>query len=241
MKAHLACLLLCTALFRGQGNRPPKIQICPAMFVLSQQTSNGPDSTLTTVVPAVLEGRQVWRVTDYSVDPTLTNTNDYDLYDIDRVTLAPLRNVYNVGGTHLEVHFSEKEITVQRAPQSASALEKFAVDGPVAPEGPGSRVFVASLPLHVAYRTRYRIVDRWDGQGSTRLKNMTLSVLRRETEDTALGKKEVYILQIEPDDGSFHIKEHALVTSPHWAIKTEYVRGKLNVMSEVTSLASSCN
>jgi hypothetical protein len=192
------------------------------------------DRTVETVTQAMLGDRQVWRVTHYDQDPTSTVTNDYDLYDLDAVTLAPLRSISNREGSQLQVTFSEHEVTIRTKVGAESAPERIAVSMPVKPEGPGLTAMVASLPLAIGYRTRYQIVDRWDGQGISRLKTVTLSVLGRQVEATALGKKEVYAVLIKPDDGSFQITERVLAKAPHFAIKVEYVRGKRTYVSEVS-------
>jgi len=48
-----------------------------------------------TITPAKLGSRKTWRIVHYPQDPTVTQTNEYDLYDLDQVTLAPLRSVMN--------------------------------------------------------------------------------------------------------------------------------------------------
>ena len=62
-----------------------------------------------TITPASLEGTKTWRITHYSQDPVDSNTNDYDLYDLDQTTFAPLRSVMNNEGSHLELLFAERE------------------------------------------------------------------------------------------------------------------------------------
>ena len=66
---------------------------------------------------------------------------------------------------------------------------------------------------------------------------MDLSVLKRDLERTALGKRSVYIVRIKPTDGSFEITQRVLAAAPHFPVKIEYVRGGLQVVSEIVSLA----
>jgi hypothetical protein len=75
------------------GNR-----IRPAMIVWGEGTAAG---LIETITPAVLGSRKTWRIAHYPQDPTLTKSNDYDLYDLDQTTLAPLRSVMNTSEYHL--------------------------------------------------------------------------------------------------------------------------------------------
>jgi hypothetical protein len=110
----------------------------------------------------------------------------------------------------------------------------------VQPEGPGLDVFVAGLPLVIGYKTRYAIVDRWGGHGSTRVKTVTLSVSKRTTENTLFGRHGIYEVLIKPDDGSFQISEKVLVRRPHFPVRVEYTReGKTYPVSEVVAVVVS--
>ena len=192
-----------------------------------------------TITPVLVQNRVAWRITHYPQDPTESKTNDYDLYDVDRATLAPLRSVMNTAEYHLELIFAKKEVTLRKTTDQGTAAEQIPLLTNVQPEGPGLDVFVASLPLAVGYKKRYAIVDRWAGHGSTRVKTLSLSVSEKATKDTALGKREVFELSISPDDNSFQIRERVLVESPHFPVWVEYRRdGKTYPISEVTSIVS---
>lgn len=211
----------------------------PAMLIWNVGVGDpkGPDQLIEVVTQATLGDRKTWRVIHYSQDPTLDETNSYDLYDLDAVSLAPLRSVYNSQGSHLELLFDDKEVTVRHTSSKGSEPEKVPVTEPVKPEGPGETAFVASLPLHPGYHLQYKMVDRWDGRGQGRLKTVDLSVLKKDVERTALGKRPVYIVRVKPTDGSFEITQRVLAAAPHFSVKSEYVRGGLRVISEIASLA----
>ena len=93
------------------------------------------------------------------------------------------------------------------------------------------------MPLALGYTTRYQLVDRWSGEGSARLKTVTLSVLSRSIVTTALGRQDTYEVLIRPDDGSFQIKKRVRAKVPHFPITVEYIRQGRTLISEVTTMA----
>lgn len=187
-----------------------------------------------TITPAVLNGRKTWRITHYPQDPADTRINDYDLYDLDRDTLAPVRSVRSTDEYRLELLFSNGKVVLHRSTHQDKATEDIPLTTEVQAEGPGLDVFVAGLPLTVGYKLRYAMVDRWGGHGTTRVKPMTLSVSSRTTEISVLGKHDVYKLAIWPDDNSFRIDEKVLADGPHFPLWVKYTReGKTYPPSEV--------
>jgi hypothetical protein len=192
-----------------------------------------------TITPAFLGHRKTWRGTHYPQDPTETNVNDYDLYDLDRETLVPLRSVRNTTEYRLELTFEEKEATVRKTSGKNTATERIPLSTVVQPEGPGLDVFVAGLPLVPGYETRYVIVDRWGGHGSGRVKAVTLSVSKISVDNTSLGEREICELLIKAADNSFRIREKVLTESPHFPVWVEYTRdGKTYPASEVIAVVS---
>jgi hypothetical protein len=225
----------------GQGDHSsPKtahpaasIQIHPAMILWNT-------GLVETITPASLGDKQTWRITHYPQDPVDSKTNDYDLYDLDQTTFAPLRSVMNNEDSHLELTFGAKEVTLRKTTGQETVTEQIPLTGLVQPEGPGLDVFVARLPLAVGYKMRYAIVDRWGGHGSTRVKAMTLSVSNRSHKNTAaLGEVEMYDVLIKPDDGSFQICEEVFASGPHFPVRVEYTReGKTYPASEVIAVSA---
>jgi hypothetical protein len=207
--------------------------IRPAMILWG----GGAAGLLETITPAALGNRKTWRITHYAQDPTETKINDYDLYDLDQETLAPLRSVRNTEDYQLELTFDEKEVTLRKSGSNNTTMEHIPLTSPVQAEGPGLDVFVAGLPLRTGYRIRYAMVDRWSGHEKSRLKTVTLAVLKRSTEDTSLGRREIYEILIQPEDYSFEIRERVLAGGPHYPVRVEYTRaGKTYPASEVISL-----
>ena len=242
MKAVCLLILWCAIApgLDGQNHRSPaktahltgSAQIHPTMILWNT-------GLVETITPASLDGRRTWRITHYPQDPVESNTNDYDLYDLDQSTFVPLRSVMNNEDSHLELLFAEKEVTLRQTRGKEAITEQIPLSGPVQPEGPGLDVFVARLPLAIGYKKHYAIVDRWGGHGSTRVKTVTLSVSHQFQKNTALGRLEVYDVLIRPDDGSFQIREQVFARSPHFPVRVEYTReGKTYPASEVIAFAS---
>jgi hypothetical protein len=241
----VTCLLIfccvIASILNGQNNSPSgekahpahANQIHPTMIVWNT-------GLVETITPALLGNRKTWRITHYLQDPTDTKMNDYDLYDLDQTTFAPLRSIKNSDESHLELIFAEKEVTLHQTTGPDTVTEQIPLSTQVQPEGPGLDVFVARLPLTAGYKTRYAIVDRWGGHGSTRVKTITLSVSKRAIRDTALGKLAIYEVLISPGDGSFQIREEVFVEGPHFPVRVEYTReGKTYPASEVVVFVSS--
>jgi hypothetical protein len=221
---------------RTPENHAASDQIRPAMILWGAGIAAG---LVETITPAMLGSRKTWRITHYPQDPTAEKTNYYDLYDLDQTTLVPLRSVMNTEEYHLELIFTEKEVTLHKTTSRDNVTERIPLSTVVGPEGPGTTVLVASLPLAVGYKKRYAIVDRWGGHGSTRVKTVTLCVSERATEDTSLGKRDIYDVLIKPDDGSFQIKEKVLAQNPHFPVRVEYTRdGKTYPASEVWAVVN---
>jgi len=199
----------------------------------------GAAGTVETITPALLDGRKTWRITHYSQDPTETRISDYDLYDLDQETLAPIRSVRNTEEYRLELVFRRNEVTLRKITGENTSIERIPLATAVQAEGPGLDVFVAGLPLQSGYKARYAIVDRWGGHDKGRVKTITLTVIRKSIEHTPLGRREIYEILIQPEDDSFRIKEKVLAESPHYPLRVEYTReGKTFPASEVLSLAS---
>ena len=242
MKAAFLLIFWCAIapILDWENHRPPSktphltgsAQIYPTMILWNT-------GLVETITPASLEGRKTWRITHYQQDPVDSTANDYDLYDLDQSTFVPLRSVMNNETSHLELLFTEKEVTLRRTQGRETVTEQIPLSGPVEPEGPGLDVFVARLPLTVGYKKHYAIVDRWGGHASTRVKAMTLSVSSQSQKTTPTGMLDVYEVLIRPDDGSFQISEQVFARGPHFPVRVEYTRdGKTYPASEVISFAT---
>ena len=70
----------------------------------------------------------------------------------------------------LDIAFRSDEATLRRATKNGETVEQIPLSSAVIPEGPGSTVFVASLPLEKGFSRPYSMLDRWDGNGSSHIK-----------------------------------------------------------------------
>jgi hypothetical protein len=234
------CWMICLAVcgMSAQSKQPTNVKqsqsIRPAMILWGTGAAAG---TVETITPAVLGTRKTWRITHYPQDPTSGDINNYDLYDLDQLTLEPVRSVMNTEQFHIELMFYGERVTLHRTSANGNTIETIPISMRVEPEGPGLDVFIASLPLAVGYHKRYAIVDRWGGHDSGRLKMLSLTVFKRSREDTPVGKHDVYHVLVKPDDSSFEIKEKVLARTPHYPVRVEYSRdGKAYPASEVRTM-----
>jgi hypothetical protein len=196
--------------------------------------SDPPSDMLEAITPLTLDGRRAWRVTHYPYDP---NTAGFDLYDVDAATFSPIRSVMKSAALELLVSFGPAQVRLDRREKGTATSERIAIDGAVKPEGPGHRVFVASLPLKAGFTLKYRIVDRWNGKEQSRVTAMSLSVSERRRVETVLGAQEVFEVTTAAADGSFRIVEHVRTAPPHYPFRLEYTRGKTVLVSDVTTMA----
>ena len=191
---------------------------------------------LEAITPAMVGAQKSWRVTHYSQDPTTSSVNNFDLYDVDATSLDPIRNVMQTPDFRLEISFARAGASLRRITESAAREEHVPLAVRVMPEGPGERIFVASLPLRDGFELKYHILDRWSGDGPSRLKSMTLSVVGRKQLSTPQGTREAFQVHIRPDDGSFQIVEYVRTKSPFYPYRVEYSRGSLYSVSEVVMM-----
>src|SRR5438067_909678 len=72
----------------------PAAGLRPAMLVWEVGIGQPKPSYLVEVItPATYKERKTWRITHYPHDPTASTFNEYDLYELDRDTLAPVMRV----------------------------------------------------------------------------------------------------------------------------------------------------
>jgi hypothetical protein len=75
----------------------------------------------------------------------------------------------------------------RRVANQDATEERIPLTAPVMAEGPGGRIFVASLPLREGFKIQYNILDRWNGEGSSRLEKDDTCCRRTETYYDRLG------------------------------------------------------
>jgi len=212
-------------------SRTAQVQPSVVEWSVGITDKDGPTPLIETVLPTTYQGRPVWRVVHRDGDPTSDGAASwYDLYDVDRATLAPVRSVMHRDGSDLVLTFQPDRVTIDRRTGDEHNATEVMVRDPM-PEGPGESVLLSSLPLAVGYRTSFDIVDRWDEAHP--VKRIDLSVERADPLQTPLGRCDVVAVVLAPRDGSFRIREWRRSAPPHHPVKTEYTRGPLVLVSEV--------
>ncbi len=197
---------------------------------------DAPSPLIETVLPTTHRGVPVWRIVHRDPDPTADGSfNSYDLYDVAIDSLRPLRGVMNREGLFLSLSFEPDRVIIEKHAGDAHTRSELSLRDPK-PEGPGMTVFVAALPLQAGFRTSFQIVDRWATDDSTRVKWVDLQVTGERVIPTAWGRCPGLELIAAPRDGSFRIQQSVLATAPHYPLRTEYRRGELVLVSEVTRI-----
>src|SRR5262245_1637225 len=108
MSRYLIVVALgCAAAPRGTA-APRSSDIRPATLIwdVGIGAPDGPSPLVETILPATYRGVPVWRIVHRDLDPTSDGSrNTYDMYDVDRTTLAPLRSIMEREGFHLALTF----------------------------------------------------------------------------------------------------------------------------------------
>ena len=196
---------------------------------------DGPSGMVETVLPATYAGKSVWRVVHRDPDPTEKDGGSFDMYDVDRQTLVPLRSVMRREGFFLGLTFDGDRVEIEKVEGDQKSRAEARVRNPM-PEGPGVRVLVAALPLRVGYTAEFAVVDRWAADEAHRVTTMKLTVPKRATMETRLGRREVFEVVLAASDGSSASRHWVRAEPPRYPYKIEYVRGDLHLVSEVTRM-----
>lgn len=237
LSALVICLGSCSCGWkRPEQSRAAGVQAAALIWRTDVNNPNGPGNLLEAITSATIDGRKAWRVTHYDLDPTTTSTNDFDLYDIDASSFKPIRSVMQNGDFRLEIVFNQKFATFHEAGKGGNVIENIPLSVDIMPEGPGHTVFVASLPLRDGFTKRYYILDRWGGTGSSRIKEMILSVNRRLSLATEMGTKDTFEVETRAADGSFRIVEYDRTRPPFYPFRLEYTRNSKTIVSDVVSM-----
>lgn len=197
----------------------------------------GPSETLEVITATQVNGRKAWRVTHYPPDPTGSQVNEFDMYEVDAETLHPIRSVMQTPEFRLEIAFGPNAATLRRTTKNGESVEHIPLSAAVMPEGPGNTVFMASMPLKERFTKRYLVLDRWNGSGSSRLKNVQLVVTGRKRITTLAGNKEAFEVNARAEDESFRILVYLRTDPPHYPFRIVYVRGPRRIVSEIVAMA----
>src|SRR5262245_28378320 len=185
-----------------------------------------------TILPATFGGKPVWRVVHRDPDPTEKGGESFDMYEVDRETLFPMRSVMRREGFFLSLTFEGDRVEIEREEGNQKSKTEVRVHDPM-PEGPGVRVLVAALPLRVGYTKQFPIVDRFAADEAHRVATMTLTVPKQTTLETRHGRHETLEVVIAANDGSSSSTHWVRPEPPRYPYRIEYVRGDLRLVSDV--------
>ena len=225
-------------------NAPPiKVnpsQLKPAMFtwLIDVNDANGGNKMVETVYSASHQGKAVWRVVHRADDPS-NKEFAFDMYDVDRTTLKPVRTIYQADQFSRSLDFQGNKVRVESKEADKTSSSEIELPANVMPaEGPGHTLFLAALPLSTGYTSSYYVVDRWTEDEKQRVRMMNLSVQGRETIETPAGKFETFVVVEQPASGKGSKSKHwVLAKAPHYSVRVEYTPTPGQTMlSEVTSL-----
>jgi len=235
-KGLLAVVFLLGCAANPGARTPAEVRPATLMWEVGINEKDGPSPLVETILPATYRGKDVWRVVHRDPDPTADGAhNSYDMYDVDRDTLVPLRSVMEREGFRLELTFDGDKVKIEKREGDQRVQTEVRVENPM-PEGPGQLVLLAALPLRPGYATRFPIVDRWSKDEDSRVAWIDLVVSERKEIRTRMGRCDVLEVVLTPRDGAFRIRKWVRAKPPYYPVKTEYTRGDLLLVSEVTRM-----
>jgi len=215
----------------------PGVRVTAAVLEWSTGTNQpeGPSPMIETILPAVHDGQEVWRVVHREGDPTLPGGADYDLVDVRVADLTPLRSVTSRDGLRLALTFAGGRAKIDRR----SGDEQLTLDveaAHIVPEGPGQTVWLAAQPLAPGYRASVAIVDRWARDLTDPVRTVDVAVIGAGAVETRMGRCDALEVTLDARDGSFRIRQWVHARPPHYPIRTEYRRGDFFYVSEVVHM-----
>jgi len=158
------------------------------------------------------------------------------MYDVDRESLVPLRSVMRRQGFALSLSFRGDRVEIERRDEDVQTRSEVRVRNPM-PEGPGTLVLLAGLPLRPAYATEFPVVDRWASDEAHRVSTVRLTVPGRTRIQTRLGGAcDALEVLLAAKDGSSSSRHWVRADPPYYPFKIEYTRGDLHLVSEVTRM-----
>jgi hypothetical protein len=180
--------------------------------------------TIETIYPFRDSVSSYWNVTHRS--PVLDDTtgNGFDYYLINEKGLKTVKShMYHTGFTNYLINFQNDSAHLSiRNPQDTIEY-KIKLPEFVAPEGPGTAVFLGSLPLSIGYHIEYYELNRWIG-----LAPNTGQVVLTELKVVGVDKLEIdgkeydtFKINITTKNGRF-TEIWALKDNPHYWVKVNH-------------------
>jgi hypothetical protein len=179
-----------------------------------------------------------WNVIHRSPEPEKT-LDGYDYYKMHGKTLRPLiSEMFYPGATDYSIRFTGNEAAIHYDDKKDSVDYTLNIPHYVSPEGPGTPVFWASLPLTPGYTISYHQLDRWAGKGKQKGVLVTKQLKVSSGDKLTLGEKQydTYKIDVTSDQGS-SVTAWVLKNPPHYWLKVLYRPNKDKVFeSKVTRI-----
>lgn len=219
------CFLICGKI-QGQNLLDPSAlngeNIKPAMLYWDY---GSPEYlTIETIYPSRDSLGQYWNITHRSPHLDENTGNGFDYYRINRKNVKPiLSHMYHQGFTNYKIQFNADSAIIEIKKPKDTIQYNIEIPNYVAPEGPGTPVFLASLPLRENYHILYNEINRWSGKNpkTGEIQLTELKVIGIDTLTIEGKEYNTYILEITTQKGRY-TKIWALKDLPHYWVKVEH-------------------
>ncbi len=195
--------------------------------------------TIETIYPHEDSLRSYWNITHRNPSPRASDGNGYDFYSIDSKTLRPVKShMYHHGYIDYAINFESEVANITISKTGDTINYQVRIPDLLAPEGPGTPVFLGSLPLAPGLYLQYYELNRWTGK-EPKTAQLELTDLRVIGEDLiSINERKVptYMLIISTKSGRY-TKIWALKEAPHYWVKVQHrISEKEMQESKVTRL-----
>jgi hypothetical protein len=180
--------------------------------------------TVETIYPLRDSINSYWNVTHRSPVLDESEGNGFDYYQINEKGLKPVRSqMYHASFINYLINFEKDTAKLIIKKPTDTTEYKIKIPEFIAPEGPGTSIFLGSLPLSEGYHIEYYELNRWSGVapniGQLELKD--LRVLGTEKLEIDGKYFDTYKINITSKSGGF-TEIWALKDTPHYWVKVNH-------------------
>lgn len=195
--------------------------------------------TIESIYPHQDSTNSYWNVTHRSPVIDESTGNGFDYYLIEAKSVRPvLSHMYHSGFVNYKIEFSKEQANLDIKRPTDSIAYQLELPNYVAPEGPGTPIFLGSLPLQENYDIEFYELNRWNGTPprTGQLDRTRLKVMGTETVQIEGQSLETYKLNITSEQGRF-TEVWALKAAPHYWVKVHHkIDEKRTMKSKVVKL-----
>ncbi|MCU0425633.1 MAG: hypothetical protein MUF71_08420 [Candidatus Kapabacteria bacterium] len=180
--------------------------------------------TIETIYPSRDSGNFYWNVVHRSPILDDSSGNGFDYYLINEKGLKTIKSqMYHAGFTNYAIDIDKDSAHISIKRPSDSVAYSIKIPDFIAPEGPGSSIFLGSLPLSENYHIQYYELDRWSGAApkTGQVALTELKVIGVETLEIDGKKVSTYRMNITSKNGRF-TEVWALKNEPHYWVKVNH-------------------